>query len=274
MAVAVALVAWITAQRIVGPMRALAAGADRLGRGLDTGPLPLTGPAEVRDTTLAFNRMQDQLTRFGTERTRMLAALSHDLRSPLTAMRLRVEVLDEDEDSIRLKALVAEMQALVETTLDFARGAAVQEAAVQVDLAAVLAILVRDAAAGEGHATLTAAQPVLATVHPTALKRALRNLIDNAIRYGDVARVTLTGQPGLAIITIADDGPGLPEDQLAALFEPFVRREASRSRDTGGVGLGLAIARTALEAYGGDVILRNRAEGGLEAMVRLPINPA
>ena len=274
MAVAVALVAWITAMRIVGPMRALAAGADRLGRGLDAGPLPLTGPAEVRDTTLAFNRMQDRLTRFVTERTRMLAALSHDLRSPLTAMRLRVELLDEDEDSIRLKALVAEMQAMVEATLDFARGAAVHEAAVQVDLAAVLADLVRDAAAGEGHATLAAAQPVLAAVHLTTLKRALRNLIDNAIRYGDVARVTLTGQPGLAIITIADDGPGLPEDQLAAVFEPFVRLEASRSRDTGGVGLGLAIARTALQAHGGDVTLRNRPEGGLEAVVRLPVDPA
>ena len=166
------------------------------------------------------------------------------------------------------------MQALVEATLDFARGAAVQEAAVQVDLAAVLADLVRDAAAGEGHATLDAAQPVLAAVHLTTLKRALRNLIDNAIRYGDVARVTLTGQPGLAIITIADDGPGLPEDQLAAVFEPFVRLEASRSHDTGGVGLGLAIARTALQAHGGDVTLRNRAAGGLEAVVRLPVDPA
>ena len=122
--------------------------------------------------------------------------------------RLRVELLDEDEDSIRLKALVAEMQAMVGATLDFARGAAVQEAAVQVDLAAVWADLVSDAAAGEGHATLAAAQPVPAAVHLTRLKRALRNLIDNAIRYGDVARVTLTGQPGLAIITIADDGPG------------------------------------------------------------------
>ena len=188
--------------------------------------------------------------------------------------RLRDELLDEDEDSIRLKALVAEMQAMVEATLDFARGAAVQEAAVQVDLAAVLADLVSDAAAGEGHATLAAAQPVLATVHLTTLKRALRNLIDNAIRYGDIARVTLTGQPGLAIITIADDGPGLPEDQLAAVFEPFVRLEASRSHDTGGVGLGLAIARTALQAHGGDVTLRNRAAGGLEAVVRLPVDPA
>lgn len=274
MAIAVALVAWITGRRIVGPMRVLATGADRLGRGLDAGPLPLTGPAEVRETTQAFNRMQERLTRFVADRTRMLAALSHDLRSPLTAMRLRIEMLDEDDDSTRLRALVAEMQAMVEATLDFARGAATQEAAVPVDLAVLLADLVGDAAAGEARASLTAPQPVLATVRPTPLKRALRNLIDNAIRYGDRARVMLTQQPGLAIITITDDGPGLPEDQLDAVFEPFRRLETSRSRDTGGVGLGLAIARTIVQAHGGDVTLANRPEGGLQATVRLPVDPA
>ena len=129
MAVAVALVAWWTARRVVGPMRALAVGADRLGRGLDADPLPMTGPSEVRETTQAFNRMKDRLTRFVNERTHMLAALSHDLRSPLTAMRLRIEMLDETEDSVRLKALVEEMQAMVEATLEFARGVARAEPA-------------------------------------------------------------------------------------------------------------------------------------------------
>ena len=127
MAVAVALVAWWTARRVVGPMRVLAVGADRLGRGLDADPLPMTGPSEVRETTQAFNRMKDRLTRFVNERTHMLAALSHDLRSPLTAMRLRIEMLDETDDSIRLKALVEEMQAMVEATLEFARGVAKAE---------------------------------------------------------------------------------------------------------------------------------------------------
>lgn len=274
MALAVALVAWITARRIVGPMRELAAGADRLGRGLDVGPLPLTGPTEVQDTTLAFNRMQSRMTRFVADRTRMLAALSHDLRSPLTAMRLRLELLDEDEDSTRLKALVEEMQQMVEATLDFARGASQQEAAQEVDLARLLADLVGDAEAGPGSATLNAPQPVLATVRPTSLKRALRNLIDNALRYGDAARVTLTREQGKAVITVADNGPGLPEDQLEKVFEPFVRLERSRSRDTGGVGLGLAIARTIVQAHGGDVTLRNRPEGGLEATLRLPLGSA
>jgi len=272
MLAAVALVAGVTARRIVGPMRALAAGAERLGRGLDAAPLALTGPTEVQEATQAFNRMQARLTRLIAERTRMLAALSHDLRSPLTAMRLRVELLAEDEDSTRLKALVEEMQAMVEQTLDFARAAAQGEAVQEVNLAALLAALVSDA--GEGRATLAASDPVRVNLRPTAIRRALRNLIDNALRYGTRAEVALVRQGGEAVITIADHGPGLPEDQLEAVFEPFVRGEASRSRATGGVGLGLAIARSIARAQGGEVTLANRPEGGLLATLRLPLRPA
>ena len=272
MVVAVAFVAWATARRVVGPMRALAVGADRLGRGLDANPLALTGPSEVRDTTQAFNRMQERLTRFVAERTHMLAALSHGLRSPLTAMRLRIEMLDETEDSVRLKALVEEMQAMVEATLEFARGVAKTEPAATVDLAAMLGDLVADV--GGDRATLVPSLPMPATVRPHALNRALRNLIDNAVRYGGVAEVSLTREPGFALITMADKGPGLPEDQLEAVFEPFVRLEASRNRDTGGVGLGLAIARTIIQAHGGTIQLHNRPGGGLNAIVRLPIGGA
>lgn len=272
MVVAVALVAWGTARRVVGPMRALAVSADRLGRGLDANPLPLTGPSEVRDTIQAFNRMQDRLTRFVSERTHMLASLSHDLRSPLTAMRLRIEMLDETEDSVRLKALVEEMQVMVEATLEFARGVAKTEPAATVDLAAMLGDLVADV--GGDRATLAPLSSVSATVRPHALNRALRNLIDNAVRYGGVAEVSLTQEPGFALITVADKGPGLPEDQLEAVFEPFVRLEASRNRDTGGVGLGLAIARTIIQAHGGTIQLHNRTGGGLNAIVRLPLGDA
>ena len=268
MAVAVVLVAWWTARRVVGPMRALAVGADRLGRGLDTDPLPMTGPSEVRDTTRAFNRMKDRLTRFVNERTHMLAALSHDLRSPLTAMRLRIEMLDESDDSIRLKALVEEMQAMVEATVEFARGVARAEPSAKVDLAALLGDLVGDV--GGYRATLATSQPLTATIRPQALNRALRNLIDNAVRYGGVAKVTLNQEPGMVVITIADKGPGLPDNQLEAVFQPFVRLEGSRNRDTGGVGLGLAIARTIIQANGGTLMLRNMPGGGLEAVVRLP----
>ena len=272
MAAAVALVAWWTARRVVGPMRALAIGADRLGRGLDADPLPMTGPTEVRETTQAFNRMKTRLTRFVNERTHMLAALSHDLRSPLTAMRLRIEMLDETDDSIRLKALVEEMQGMVEATLEFARGVAKAEPPADIDLAALLADLVGDV--GGNRATLDPSPPVPVTIRPQALNRALRNLIDNAVRYGGTASLTVKQEPGLAVISIADTGPGLPEDQLEAVFEPFVRLEGSRSRDTGGVGLGLAIARTIIQAHGGTVMLRNRRKGGLEAVVTLPMEAA
>ncbi|TDE33356.1 HAMP domain-containing protein [Antarcticimicrobium sediminis] len=269
MAVAVALVAWWTARRVVGPMRMLAVGADRLGRGLDADPLPIAGPSEVSETTQAFNRMKDRLTRFVNERTHMLAALSHDLRSPLTAMRLRIEMLDETEDSIRLKALVEEMQAMVEATLEFSRGVAKAEPTATVDLAALLGDLVGDV--GEDRVTLAPSQPLCATIRPQSLSRALRNLIDNAVRYGGVAQVKLVQELGLAVIIILDRGAGLPEDQLEAVFEPYVRLEGSRSRDTGGVGLGLAIARTIIQAHGGTVTLRNAPGEGLEASVRLPI---
>jgi len=272
MAVAVALVAWWTARRVVGPMRVLAVGADRLGRGLDADPLPMTGPSELRDTTRAFNQMKDRLTRFVNERTHMLAALSHDLRSPLTAMRLRIEMLDETEDSIRLKALVEEMQAMVEATLEFASGVAKAEPTATIDLVTLLSDLVSDV--GVGRASLATSEPLFATIRPQALNRALRNLIDNAVRYGGHAHVILTEEPGTAVISIADTGPGLPDDQLEAVFEPFVRFESSRNRDTGGVGLGLAIARTILQAHGGSVMLHNLPEGGLEAVVRVPIKEA
>ena len=179
-------------------------------------------------------------------------------------------MLDETEDSIRLRALVEEMQVMVEATLEFARGVAKAEPASTVDLAALIADLVSDV--GGDRATLAPSPPVPATIRPQALNRALRNLIDNAVRYDGVADVTLSQEQGTAVITITDKkGPGLPEDQLEAVFEPFVRLEGSRNRNMGGVGLGLAIARTIIQARGGAVRLRNLPAGGLEAVVRLPI---
>jgi len=163
------------------------------------------------------------------------------------------------------------MQEMVETTMEFARGVARSEPAVEIDLARLLSDLVEDAGAGEKRAVIAKTGPVLATVRPAALTRALRNLIDNAVRYGDKAHVELKARSGNAIITIADDGPGLPQDQFENVFEPFVRLEGSRSRDTGGVGLGLAIARSIVRAHGGEITLANRPAGGLAATVQLPL---
>ncbi len=270
MIAAIVVVVWIMGRRIVSPMEALAQGAERLGRGIETEPLPVTGPREIRDTVAAFNRMQIRLTRFVNNRTHLLAALGHDLRSPLTAMRIRLELLEETEDSTRLKAMVDEMQSMVEATLEFARSAAVSEPVAKVDIADILYELVEDIRVGGAEASLSAAKSVPVMARPIALKRALRNLIDNAIRYGGSVDVTLDLSDGMAQIKITDDGPGLPEDQIARVFEPFVRLETSRNRGTGGTGLGLAIARTIVQSHGGEIVLSNRPEGGLLATVRIP----
>ena len=269
-AVLVSLVAALTAVRVVRPMRALAIAAERAGRGEDQPELTESGPSEVQDTIRAFNLMQARLRRFVGDRTRMLAALGHDLRSPLTAMRLRLELIDAGEDRDRLMAMVDEMQMMAEATLAFARGDAESEPTVEIDLSEIL----RDLAASPDHAArieLNETLPsVKARVRPVALRRALRNLIDNALRYGGRAEVSLEYHDGDAVFAISDRGPGLPQDRLEAVFEPFHRLEASRSRETGGSGLGLSIARTILRAHGGDVTLKNRNGGGLTATVRLP----
>ena len=262
----ITLVAVLTAVRVVRPMRALADAADHAGRGDALPALRETGPREIRHTLRAFNTMQERITRYVDDRTRMLAALSHDLRSPLTAMRLRLELIEEGEDRDRLSALADEMQALVESTLAFARGESEKEDTTKVDLVSILNDLVSD-----NHHLSIASPPTLITyLRPVMLKRALRNLIDNAIRYGDRANIELTESGEYVLIHITDQGPGLPEDQLEAVFEPFHRYETSRSRDTGGAGLGLAIARSAIRAHGGDISLENKPEGGLVATVRLP----
>jgi signal transduction histidine kinase len=270
---AIVIVVWVMGRRIVRPMNALAEGAERLGRGMETEPLPVTGPREVRDTIEAFNRMQTRLTRFVSDRTQLLAALGHDLRSPLTAMRIRLELLEESEDSIRLSAMVDEMQTMVEATLEFARSAAQSEPMAEVDMADLLYELVEDVKVGGSEASLSTAKTLLLTVRPTALKRALRNLIDNAIRYAGSVDVRLSQVNGMAQIEFADHGPGLPDDQMARVFEPFVRLEDSRNRDTGGTGLGLAIARTIVQSHGGNIVLSNRPEGGLLATVQIPRAP-
>ena len=272
MAGAVALIVLIVVRQIVKPMEALAQGAERVGRGMEIAPLPLSGPREVRDTVEAFNRMQARLTRFLNDRTRLLAALGHDLRSPLTAMRIRLELLEESEDVRRLKALVEDMQHMVETTLAFARGALHSEPAVEVNLTDMLFELVEDFRLSQATLSLTAPDTVTIRVRPTSLRRALRNLIDNAIRYGTAAEIVLENTKEEIQIVIADRGPGIPEEQMETIFEPFVRLERSRSRDTGGVGLGLAIARTIVQAHGGEIALSNRPDGGLTVRVHVPKN--
>ena len=265
-------VLWVALGRLTRPLRALASAARRIGGGDEVIEVPPSGPRELRTLTRAFNEMQHRLKRFVEERAQLLAGLGHDLRSPLTAMRLRVEMIEDDESRERLGAVVEEMQEMVESTLAFARGMATSEPAQRTDLSAFLADLV--AGYGQKDARVTfrpPAGPVISRVHPVALRRALRNLVDNALRYGGSAAIGLRAGDGRAELRIEDTGPGIPEAELERVFEPFVRLETSRSRETGGSGLGLAIARAILRAHGGDVSLANRPDGGLSARVSLPL---
>ncbi|WP_245189080.1 ATP-binding protein [Mameliella alba] len=261
------VVIWFVMTRLTEPLQQLARAADRLGRGEDVPELPVAGPTEVRDLTVSFNRMQERLTRFVNDRTRMLAALGHDLRSPLTAMRVRAEMVDDDETRDSIVASVEEMQGMVEATLTFARGLTGSETPNCVNLRDYLNTLCQTLPA---EVDLLGSDDTELRLRPNAMRRALRNLIENALRYGHAARIDWQITGGEVVLTLDDDGPGIPENQLDKVFDPFVRLEESRSLETGGHGLGLSIARTIIQSHGGDVTLSNRLEGGLRARVRLP----
>ena len=255
---------WFLLTRLTGPLNTLADASERLGRGASEGPLPVVGPKEVQDLTGAFNTMQDRLTRFVSDRTQMLAALAHDLRSPLTALRVRAEMVDDDETRASLVASGEEMQQMVDATLDFAKGVGQHEEVCPTDILELLSGLETDGL------SLLSDEPLIVPAKPGAMRRALRNLIENAIRYGKEARVSWEVVDGYAKIQIDDQGPGIPENELEAVFGPYVRLETSRSRDTGGHGLGLSIARSIILEHGGSVTLTNRSQVGLRATVRLP----
>lgn len=274
MVIAILLIIAFTANRATRPLRALAARADALGRGTPEPPMAEEGPDEVRRVTVAFNRMQERLSRFVADRTRMIAAIGHDLRTPITSLKLRTELLEDEETRSKMLATLEDMQRMVEATLAFARDDATAEIPRSVDLAALISTVVDDQADMGKDVSFAEADRLPYRCRPTALKRALINLITNAVQYGERARVTLDNPPGGPVIAIDDDGPGIPEENLEYVFQPFVRLETSRSRATGGVGLGLSIARSIVLAHGGELILANRPGGGLRAEIRLPHSEA
>jgi signal transduction histidine kinase len=269
-ALAIMLVVFLTVRRITRPLKALSTAAERLGRGEQVAPLDETGPEELRSTTAAFNAMQERLTRFVRDRTTMLAAISHDLRTPLTSLRLHAELVEEEETRTKLLAILEEMQRMTEATLAFAREESAREETRLVDLAALVGSLCDDLAEIGMEVTFAGAEKVQLSCRPVALRRALRNIIENAVAYGHRARVSLEATPRDFVIRVEDDGPGIPEEDHERVFGPFVRLEESRSRETGGIGIGMAIARSILRAHGGDITLTNRPEGGLRATLRLP----
>ncbi|MDQ2083386.1 ATP-binding protein [Xanthobacteraceae bacterium Astr-EGSB] len=270
MALVIILASIWAARRVTAPLADLASAAQRLGRDVHAPPIPETGTRETRQASRAFNDMQTRLRELIDNRTRLLAAISHDLRTPLTLLRLRTENVAEADERDRMLATLAEMEALIATTLQYARDEIASEPERAIDVAALLASLADDMSDAGLDVTLTPAPATAIRCRPTALKRALRNLLDNAVKYGTRARVALRDIGPEAEITIDDDGPGLAPEEIARVFEPFYRVEGSRSRDTGGIGLGLAITRSLIERQGGSVTLANRTGGGLRASVRLP----
>ena len=271
MLVAVVVLVGFAARSTVRPLTELARAARGLADDLRRPPLPETGPSEVRDAARAFNVMQTTLREGIEERERFLAAVSHDLKTPVTRLRLRTEMLADSDLRDRFRTDLAEMQHMLEGALDYLRGEAIDEPIQPVDLVALAESLVDDFSA-MGEITLHAPASLRVACRPKALKRALSNLIDNALKYGARAEISLVSKPDGLSVTVDDDGPGLPEAELERVFEPFYRVEGSRSRDTGGAGLGLAIVRQIARGHGGEVRLANRPGGGLRAELWCPLS--
>ena len=270
-ALGIAAVAVLTGRRMAKPMRGLAAAAGRFGRGEAVDDLPEAGPEETRETVRAFNLMRARLDRYVRDRTAMLAAVSHDLRTPITSLRLHAEFVEDAETRAKILAALDEMQRMTGDALAFIREDMQREETRTVDLHALVDSVAADLAELGHEIAVADSGRVLAACRPAALRRALRNLLENAAAYGGRAAVRIERDDAGLRVVVEDQGPGIPEEEIERVFEPFVRLEASRSRDTGGSGLGLAIARGVVRGHGGDIVLANRAEGGLRATVALPI---
>lgn len=271
MLVTVLILSGLAVYYLTRPLSVFAQAAQRLGKDVRAPPLPESGPVEIRQASEAFNEMQGRIRRFVEDRTQMIAAIAHDLGTPIARMRLRAEYVEDEEQYEKMLADLTEMEKMVFSTLAFAREDAVNEPGTRVDLRTLLQRICDNTTdMGQEVSLDVDSATVPFTCHPTALRRAFTNLVDNAVKYGHRAEVTCTREPGLNRITIRDDGPGIADDRQEDMFKPFSRMEQSRSRDTGGAGLGLTVARSIIRAHGGEIRLHNRKQGGLLVDVTLP----
>jgi signal transduction histidine kinase len=261
--------AYLFARRISAPIAAFAGAAERLGRDPKAPLIELRGPAEVGAAVRAFNDMQVRLKRYVEDRTAMVGAISHDLRTPLTRIRFKMEAAPATLKRAVIDD-VEQMEAMIAAVLAFIRDANAPGDRERLDLLSLLECAVDDAALVGQAASLSEGEPLIVIADAIGLKRLFANLIDNAVKYGGSARVSLAREGDEAVVSIADEGPGLAPGDLERAFEPFYRAEPSRNRDSGGIGLGLSVARSVARAHGGDVVLRN-GEPGLVAVVRLPV---
>jgi len=258
----------LAARLAVGPVRLLADAADRLSRNIDEPPLPEKGAQELRAARRAFNRMQDRLKRHVNSRALAFAAMSHDIRTPLTRMRLRLETLGPEAKE-RIGEDLDEIESIARSVLEISRGLSAEEPISAVDLDAMVRRLVDDYAA-MGSVLSVSGRAGAIPARPAALKRAIGNLVDNALKYGRDVAIELSENRSHVTLAVCDRGPGIPAADLSKVTTPFYRVESSRNRDTGGAGLGLAITKDLVEGQGGELTLANRDGGGLAATIRLP----
>lgn len=265
------LVSFWMGRRVARPLQRLAEAARRLRMGEARETVPETGPQPVREAARAFNAMSERVTTTLQSQRALMAAVAHDLRTPIAALRVRAEFVADEDTRARLLITIGEMQAMTEAVLDAVRIDGSGEPARSVDVAILADSLCADMADVGGDVTYTSDAALACICRAAEVRRALRNLIENALRYGVRARVSAEAMDGMAAIHVDDDGPGIPVGELERVFEPFARLEASRNAETGGYGLGLAIARLIARGHGGDVVLANRAGGGLRATLTVPL---
>lgn len=264
------LAVWFFARRITRPLSALTLAANRLGRGETTPPLSEEGPSDLQIAARAFNTMQTRLTRTLETQRAMLRAIGHDLRTPLTSLRIRAENITEPALQKKFVATIDDMTVMTEEILDWAKDVSGLEKNAAVDLSALLAAQA-DNYSDQGHpVTFEDCVPIIFNFRRIALTRAVQNLIDNALKYGKSAHISLEQFKDKTCIHIDDEGPGIPEDKLQDVCKPFVRLELSRSKGTGGIGLGLSITDSIVQSAGGQLILTNRTPKGLRATIQLP----
>jgi signal transduction histidine kinase len=262
--------AYLFARRLAMPIALFAQAAERLGRDPRAPPIAIRGPTEVAVAVRAFNHMQERLARYVEDRTAMIGAIAHDLRTPLTRLRFRVEAAPDDL-RVKMAADIAEMEAMISGTMAFVRDATRAAKRTRLELSSLLESLADEMSETGLDVAVECADKVVIDGDPVALRRLFNNLLENAVKFGRLARVRVFAADDSAIVEIDDQGCGLPDSDLERVFEPFFRHESSRSRETGGIGLGLAVARSVARAHGGDATLENRAQGGLTARVKLPL---
>jgi signal transduction histidine kinase len=267
---AVAFTSWIAARWLTYPIKRMANAAEELGKNLNNPPIDEgSGPSEVRQASKVFNQMQSRIKLQLEERNRFLAAVSHDLRTPLTRLKLRAEKISQQELKSGVQSDIDEMASIIDTTLDYLRGDEQPEASCLLDIESLINSMAEDANERGNAVTVTGkAHPI--KLQPLAIRRCLNNLLENALRYGERADIVIGETDGEVVIAIQDAGPGIPEEQLESVFAPFYRLEASRSKHSGGVGLGLSIARDMARKQDGNITLRNAPKGGLIATLHLP----